>query len=94
MNPGAGTRLTIRQLIYKLKPTSHLQILESRQSHWVSFNVEEAIEALQELGMETAKFEIASTPVNPIDVAHSSRGIRFTKSRGKQVSKVSDIVML
>nr|AEP16382.1 TGF-beta ligand [Mnemiopsis leidyi] len=64
------------------------QILESRQSHWVSFNVEKAIEALQELGVKMAKFEIASTPVNPIDVAPSSRGIRFTKSRGKQPSLI------
>jgi hypothetical protein len=51
------------------------------------FNVADAIKALQELGLKNAKFEIACTPVNPIDVAQSSRGIRFTKSRGKQVSR-------
>jgi len=64
------------------------QILESRQSHWVSFNVAEAVKALQELGVYNARFEIACTPINPIDIAQSSRGIRFTKSRGKLPSLV------
>ena len=64
-----------------------LQTLESRQSHWVSFDVGDAIKLHQELHGATDKvvFEVMCTPVNPIDVAASSRGIRFTKSRGKQV---------
>nr|AHA51450.1 TGF_beta domain-containing protein [Thalassocalyce inconstans] len=64
------------------------QILESRQSHWVSFDVAEALRALHELGVQRAMFEIVCTPLNPIDVAASSRGIRFTKSRGKQPSLI------
>ena len=52
----------------------------------MSFNVAEAVKALQELGVYNARFEIACTPINPIDIAQSSRGIRFTKSRGKLVS--------
>lgn len=66
------------------------QTLESRQSHWVSFDVGDAIKLHQELHGATDKvvFEVMCTPVNPIDVAASSRGIRFTKSRGKQPSLI------
>ena len=53
----------------------------------MSFDVGDAIKLHQELHGATDKvvFEVMCTPVNPIDVAASSRGIRFTKSRGKQV---------
>ena len=61
------------------------QELESRQSHWVSFDVAKAVRVHQELGKPNIVFEIMYTPINPIDVSASSRGIRFTKSRGKQV---------
>nr|AHA51277.1 TGF_beta domain-containing protein [Beroe forskalii] len=62
------------------------QKLESRQNHWVSFDVADAIRAHQEFygASNIIVFEVMCTPVNPIDVAASSRGIRFTKSRGKQ----------
>nr|AHA51405.1 TGF_beta domain-containing protein [Hormiphora californensis] len=64
------------------------QILESRQAHWVTFDVTKAVQLSQELHLATVSLEVSYTPVNPIEVAASSRGIRFTRSRGRPPSLV------
>lgn len=67
--------------------------LETRQSHWCSFDIAEAIRFHQERNIETMRLHVYAMPENATDILPGSRGIRFVKSRGKQVQLQPSIVI-